>query len=67
MEDEEAIELDSLAAAHEFPSTKDHHVVYNDRNGRLFHGRHGRNTRLEIKVLGVVAHDRRVDPVEKWP
>lgn len=67
MDHEGAVELERRAAAHQLPSSENYNIVGDDQRGSLLHGRHGRRARLEIEVLGVIAHDGREGSVEKRP
>lgn len=64
---EEAIELVGRAIPHQFPPAKDYYVVDEDGKATLLHRRHGGNSWLEVKVLGMVAHDGREGLVEDRP
>lgn len=67
VDQEEALELEGLAVAHQFPTAKDDEVVEDDKDACLLEGGHGSNSGLEPEVIGRVSHDASEDLVEYGP
>ena len=67
MDQEQCLELEGLAVAHELPTTEDDTVVDSDEDGGRLECRHGRLERHELEVVGRVAHNGRPGLVEDGP
>lgn len=67
MDHEEPVELESWAIAHQFPSPKDHNVVYGNCERAFEHRRHRSYLGLEVEVLRAISHHGREGLVEDGP
>lgn len=56
VDEEQALELEGLAVAHQLATTEDDAVVDDDEDGSRLEGRHGRLERDELELFGRVAH-----------
>lgn len=67
VDEEEGLELEGLAVAHQLSATKDDEVVDDDEDGRRLQSRHGSLERHELEVIGRVANDGREELVKDGP
>jgi hypothetical protein len=67
VDEEERLELEGLAVAHQLSAAKDNEVVDDDEDGRRLQGGHGSLKRHELEVIGRVANDGREQLVKDGP
>lgn len=67
VDQEQSLELERLAAAHQLSATKDDSVVDNDEDRGRLEGGHGRLKRHEFELIDGVAHNGRPCLVEDGP
>lgn len=67
VDEEEGLQLESLASSHQLTSSKNYNVVYNDEDRGLFECGHGRLAGDELEVVGRVAGNKLKGLVENGP
>lgn len=67
VDEEERLELERLAVAHQLSAAKDDEVVDDDEDGRRLQGGHGSLERHELEVIGRVANNGREELVKDGP
>lgn len=67
VDEEQSLELEGLAVAHESATTKDDGIVDDDEDGGRLEGRHGRLKGNKLELGGRVTDDGRPSLVEDGP
>lgn len=67
VDEEERLELEGLAVAHQLSAAKDDEVVDDDEDGRRLQSGHGSPKGHELEVIGRVANDGREELVKDGP
>ena len=67
VDEEERLELEGLAVAHQLSTAEDDEVVDDDEDGRRLERGHGRLEGHELEVIGRVANDGRPELVKDGP
>lgn len=67
VDEEERLELERLAVAHQLSTAKDDEVIDDDEDGRRLQSGHGSLERHELEVIGRVANNGREELVKDGP